>query len=343
MPECKRQRDWDLIIAGKRVQVIKDTEEYGKGFIQFGTEVVHSEENEMGYFNITAMGKSAKGIYIGFFILMQRILIGDGSVSGLVVRENSEGEYSSVGGRMYQGENEIAIQNNVFSRRATKQAMEHAFALAKSRDRHVTSATKSNGIFHSMPFWDEVFKETATHAARYNANRSMDQRRTLIGQLWTAKMLLDHHGEEEMGTLLLDTMERVTADGFLTPDVGGKNILLLLHILNASPEEEGVYIFRNVIPLSFALASGGWKRQHDGCWKRYSAGAVPGILVLIAIALIGMIMEEYIPANIPAVGYIALIGILVSVPWFPGSVIEVHVTAHRLVSSMKFSYIQPVL
>jgi tartrate dehydrogenase/decarboxylase/D-malate dehydrogenase len=42
-----------------------------------------------------------------------------------------------------------------------------------------------------------------------------------IGQLWTAKMLLDHHGEGEMGTLLLDTMERVTADGFLTPDVGG--------------------------------------------------------------------------------------------------------------------------
>ncbi len=51
----------------------------------------------------------------------------------------------------------------------------------------------------------------------------------------------------------------------------------------------------------------------------YSWAAVPGILVLIAIALIGMIMEEYIPANIPAVGYIALIGILVSVPWFPGS------------------------
>lgn len=44
-----------------------------------------------------------------------------------------------------------------------------------------------------------------------------------IGQLWTAKMLLDHHGEEEMGQLLLDTMESVTADGFLTPDVGGNH------------------------------------------------------------------------------------------------------------------------
>lgn len=54
-------------------------------------------------------------------------------------------------------------------------------------------------------------------------------------------------------------------------------------------------------------------------YQIYSPGAVPGMLVLIAIALLGMIMEEYIPVNIPAVGYIALIGIIVSVPWFPGS------------------------
>src|SRR5699024_10711922 len=47
------------------------------------------------------------------------------------------------------------------SKRATRQAMEHAFRLAGTRRGHVTSATKSNGIFHSMPFWDEVFKETA--------------------------------------------------------------------------------------------------------------------------------------------------------------------------------------
>ncbi len=51
----------------------------------------------------------------------------------------------------------------------------------------------------------------------------------------------------------------------------------------------------------------------------YSWGAVPGILVLILIALSGMVMEEYIPVNIPAVGYIALIGIIVSLPGFPGS------------------------
>ncbi|GAB3057562.1 hypothetical protein ACFOU0_14090 [Salinicoccus sesuvii] len=51
----------------------------------------------------------------------------------------------------------------------------------------------------------------------------------------------------------------------------------------------------------------------------YNWGAVLGILILITIALLGMIMEEYIPLNIPAVGYIALIGIFISIPWFPGS------------------------
>lgn len=62
-------------------------------------------------------------------------------------------------------------------------------------------------------------------------------------------------------------------------------------------------------------------------YQIYSPGAVPGMLVLIAIALLGMIMEEYIPVNIPAVGYIALIGIIVSVPWFPGSEIIVEWTS----------------
>lgn len=210
----------------------------------------------------------------------------------LVVRENSEGEYSSVGGRMFQGDDEIAIQNNVFSRRGTSQAMKHAFRVAGSRRGHVTSATKSNGIFHSMPFWDEIFKETAaeypdiktasqhidalaamfvTHPERFDtivasnlfgdiltdigaglmgsigiapsANLNLNGRHPSmfepvhgsapdiagknmanpIGQIWTAKMMLDHHGENQMGDHLLQTMESVTAEGILTPDVGGRH------------------------------------------------------------------------------------------------------------------------
>ncbi|PWA12832.1 tartrate dehydrogenase [Pueribacillus theae] len=79
----------------------------------------------------------------------------------VIVRENSEGEYSEVGGRIYQGEDEIAIQNNVFSRKASERAMHYAFQLAEKRKNYVTSATKSNGIVYSMPFWDEIFKSVS--------------------------------------------------------------------------------------------------------------------------------------------------------------------------------------
>lgn len=79
-----------------------------------------------------------------------------------VIRENNEGEYSEIGGRIYRGlEEEIAIQESVFTRRGVRSVMEYAFELAGTRKGQVLSATKSNGIVHTMPFWDEVFKETA--------------------------------------------------------------------------------------------------------------------------------------------------------------------------------------
>lgn len=76
-----------------------------------------------------------------------------------VVRENSEGEYSESGGRIHHGQDEIAMQTSVFTRKATERAMRYAFELAKQSRGHVTSATKSNGLTYSMPFWDEVFAE----------------------------------------------------------------------------------------------------------------------------------------------------------------------------------------
>lgn len=208
----------------------------------------------------------------------------------LVVRENSEGEYSSVGGRIYQGEDEIAIQNAIFSRKATERAMRYAFELAKKRKQHVTSATKSNGIVYSMPFWDEIFQDVAKDypeintdsqhidalaaffvtrperfdvivasnlfgdvltdlgaaimgsigvapAANINVNGKYPSMfepvhgsapdiigkeiANPIGQIWTAKMMLDHFGEEELGSQLLNVIESVTSDGIYTPDIGG--------------------------------------------------------------------------------------------------------------------------
>lgn len=80
----------------------------------------------------------------------------------VVVRENNEGEYSEVGGRMYRGTpDEVAIQESVFTRRGVERAARYALDLAASRRGGLASATKSNGIVHTMPFWDEVVHECA--------------------------------------------------------------------------------------------------------------------------------------------------------------------------------------
>ncbi len=80
-----------------------------------------------------------------------------------VVRENTEGEYSQIGGRFKAGtEDEFVVQEAVFTRRGTDRILRYAFELARRLGRrHVTSATKSNGIFHSMPYWDERFAAVA--------------------------------------------------------------------------------------------------------------------------------------------------------------------------------------
>jgi tartrate dehydrogenase/decarboxylase/D-malate dehydrogenase len=89
-----------------------------------------------------------------------------GDIDFWVVRENNEGEYSSIGGRMYAGtEHESVMQQTIFTRRGVDRIMKFAFELAKTREKkHVTSCTKSNGIAITMPYWDERFKEMS---ARY--------------------------------------------------------------------------------------------------------------------------------------------------------------------------------
>lgn len=79
----------------------------------------------------------------------------------LIIRENSEGEYSEVGGRVFANQpEEFAIQESIFSRKGVSRVAAYAAAMAKSRRGILTSATKSNGIIHTMPFWDQVVQET---------------------------------------------------------------------------------------------------------------------------------------------------------------------------------------
>ncbi len=85
-----------------------------------------------------------------------------GEVDLVVVRENVEGEYSEIGGRLNRGfPDEMAVQESVFTRAGVTRVADYAFELARSRSGYLTSATKSNGIVHTLPFWDEVVAERA--------------------------------------------------------------------------------------------------------------------------------------------------------------------------------------
>ncbi len=109
----------------------------------------------------------------------------DGGVDFVVVRENTEGEYSEVGGRFGRGtDGELALQEAVFTRTGVSRIADYAFDLATRRRNHVTSATKSNGIVHTMPFWDEVV------ASRAEAFPGVSWRSEHIDAL-AAKVVLD--------------------------------------------------------------------------------------------------------------------------------------------------------
>jgi tartrate dehydrogenase/decarboxylase / D-malate dehydrogenase len=86
-----------------------------------------------------------------------------GQIDFIIVRENNEGEYSNIGGRLYEGtEDEMAVQQTVFTRRGVNRVLRFAFELARKSKKHLTSATKSNGIIHTMPFWDDCFRAMAS-------------------------------------------------------------------------------------------------------------------------------------------------------------------------------------
>jgi len=90
---------------------------------------------------------------------------GPKDIDFVVVRENVEGEYSEIGGRIFEGtDREFVSQEMIFTRYGVDRIMRYAFELAQKRKRKkVTSATKSNGIVHTMPYWDERFKAMSTN------------------------------------------------------------------------------------------------------------------------------------------------------------------------------------
>ncbi len=89
---------------------------------------------------------------------------GPADIDFIIVRENNEGEYSEIGGRLFKGtESEMVVQEAVFTRRGVDRVLHYAFEIARQRKaRHLTSATKSNGIIHTMAYWDERFAAIST-------------------------------------------------------------------------------------------------------------------------------------------------------------------------------------
>jgi tartrate dehydrogenase/decarboxylase/D-malate dehydrogenase len=89
-------------------------------------------------------------------------LANPGTIDFVIVRENTEGEYSAVGGRMFDGtDREIVIQETIMTRIGVDRIHRYAFEIAMKRKKHLTAATKSNGIAIAMPYWDERFHEMA--------------------------------------------------------------------------------------------------------------------------------------------------------------------------------------
>ena len=88
---------------------------------------------------------------------------GPADIDFIVVRENNEVEYSEIGGRIYHGtDDEVVVQETIFTRKGVDRVLHYTFELARKRDaKHVTSATKSNGIIHTMTYWDERFAAIA--------------------------------------------------------------------------------------------------------------------------------------------------------------------------------------
>jgi tartrate dehydrogenase/decarboxylase/D-malate dehydrogenase len=218
--------------------------------------------------------------------------VGPGDLDWVIVRENSEGEYSGHGGRAHRGfPAEVGTEVAIFTRAGVTRIMRYAFRLAQSRPRRfLTVVTKSNAQRHGMVMWDEIAAEVAQEfpgvtwdkmlvdamtvrmvrnpasldtivATNLHADILSDLAGALAGSLgvaptanidperrfpsmfepihgsafdiagkgvanpvatfWTAAQMLEHLGEKPAADRLMRAVEKVCADGVLTPDVGG--------------------------------------------------------------------------------------------------------------------------
>ena len=173
----------------------------------------------------------------------------------LIVRENNEGEYSEVGGRMYRGlPHESAVQETIFTRLGVSRVTRYAAGLAASRRGHLTSATKSNGIVHTMPFWDEVVAETAaTYPGVSLASELVDALAAhLVLRPWSYDVIV---ASNLLGDILSDLGSSVTGSIGLAPSA------------NLNPERDFPSLFEPVHGSAPDIAGKGLANPVGQIWS----------------------------------------------------------------------------
>jgi tartrate dehydrogenase/decarboxylase/D-malate dehydrogenase len=173
----------------------------------------------------------------------------------LIVRENNEGEYSEVGGRMYRGlPHETAVQETIFTRLGVSRAAHFAAALAASRQGRLTSATKSNGIIHTMPFWDEVVEETVRQYPDVTVTHELVDALAahLVLKPWTLDVIV---ASNLLGDILSDLGSSVTGSIGLAPSA------------NLNPEGEFPSLFEPVHGSAPDIAGKGLANPVGQIWS----------------------------------------------------------------------------
>ena len=187
-----------------------------------------------------------------------------GDIDYIVVRENTEGEYGNIGGRVFEGtERELVTQQAIFTRKGVDRILRYAFELARTRNRHVTSCTKSNGISITMPYWDERFAEMGKHYPDVRADQFHVDGLTIQMVLNPGRFdvivasnlfgdILSDLGPATAGTI------GIAASGNINPERTAPSIFEPVH--GSAPDIAG----RNISNPIAAIWSGGLMLEHLG-------------------------------------------------------------------------------
>ncbi|HET9111225.1 MAG TPA: tartrate dehydrogenase [Ktedonobacterales bacterium] len=181
-------------------------------------------------------------------------LANPGAIDITMVRENTEGEYSDIGGRIFSGtEREVVIQESIFTRFGVERAVRYAYELARTRRKRLTGATKSNGIRVTMPFFDEVFRSVGE--AYPDVKATLMHADALAAQLVLRPQEFDVLvGSNLFGDILSEVMAAVSGSIGIAPSA------------NLNPERTGPSLFEPIHGSAPDIAGRGIANPAGAIW-----------------------------------------------------------------------------